>query len=133
MRIKFKKDFAEMETNDIVNFTQGASEVLNHDGISEQKTCKVEIDTTGCDVTTNPIDVSAIYENTQVEIEIDPTVEVTEGQELKITVSGKTGRGFPLNYDLEKSDDDADVLLMTFAMPADDVEIEIVGEVVDKD
>ena len=129
MGIKFKKDFAEMKENDVVNFTQGASEVLNHDGISEQKTCKVEIAATGCDTTTNPVDVSAIFENTKVEIEIEPIVEPAEGQEIDITISGITYRGFPLNYNLEESDD-PDILLMSFAMPADDVVIVIVAEIV---
>ena len=129
MRIKFKKDFAEMETNDVVNFTQGASEVLNHDGTTEQKTCKVEITETDCNITTNPADVSAIYENTQVEVEIEPDLTPGEGQEIEITVSGKTGRGFPLNYDLGDGEDEG-TLVMTFTMPADDVEIVIVAKIV---
>ena len=131
MRIKFKKDFAEMETNDVVNFTQGASEVLNHDGITEQKTCEVNITATDCNVTTNPINVSAIYENTQVEIEIEPDLTPGEGQEIKITISGKTGRGFPLDYDLGEGEDEG-TLVMTFTMPADDVGIMIVAEAVSK-
>ena len=129
MRIKFKQDFAEMKENDVVNFTQGASEVLNHDGISEQKTCKVEITATGFDIKTNPANVSAIFENTKVEIEIEPIVKPAEGQEIDITVSGITGRGFLLNYILEESDD-PDILLMSFTMPADDVVIVIVAEIV---
>ena len=129
MRIKFKQDFAEMKENDVVNFTQGSSEVLNHDGISEQKTCKVEIAETGCKITTNPADVLAIFENTKVEIEIEPTVEPAEGQEIDLSVSGITYRGFPLNYNLEESDD-PDILLMSFAMPADDVVIVIVAKLV---
>ena len=129
MRIKFKQDFAEMKENDVVNFVQGASEVLNHDGISEQKTCKVEITATGSDIKTNPANVSAIFENTKVEVEIKPTVEPAEGQSIDIIINGTTGRGFPLNYNLEEGDDPG-TLLMTFVMPADDVEIDIVAEVI---